>query len=71
MSYNQRNENDMTCRIEEGKQMQAKKEVSRASREYKYMYINDRNIRAIYIRNLNILVINTFKESKNGLIYLR
>ena len=61
----------MTCRIGEGKQMQAKKEVSRASREYKYMYINDRNIRAIYIRNLNILVINTFKESKNGLIYLR
>lgn len=55
----------------EVKQMQAKKEVSRASREYKYMYINDRNIRAIYIRNLNILVINTFKESKNELIFLR
>ena len=52
--------------------MQAKKkEASREKREYKYMYINDRNIRAIYIRKLNILVINTFKESRNGLIYLR
>lgn len=48
-----------------------KKEVSRANRKYRYMYIDDKDIRAIYIRNLNILVINTFKESKNGLIFLR
>lgn len=48
-----------------------KKEASRANKEYKYMYINDRNIRAIYIRKLNLLIINTFEESKDGLIYLR
>ncbi len=45
MSYNQRNENDMICRIKEGKQMQAKKEASRASREYKYMYIKENTMR--------------------------
>ena len=39
--------------------------------EKTYMYIDDPQIYAIYIRNENLLIINTNDFSKGGLIYFR
>lgn len=39
--------------------------------EKTYMYIDDPQIYAIYIKNENLLIINTNVSSKGGLIYFR